>query len=197
MFIHRFLQVNNMTQTKVTIITAAVMIGILLIGAITILVLSDRQEKRELAASDAAGALTSSTTNSQYTDFAGNPANLDQYLGQVLVVTSWASWSPFSSAELTLLAEVAETYTEDGVIVIAINRAEAKSVAESYLRTIGVSDQVKLIVDSDDRYYRSIDGYTMPETVFYDRKGNVVVHQRGRLTNGEAVAYIEQVLSRE
>jgi len=186
-----------MTNTKVTFITLGIMVGILLVGAITIAVLENRQEKRELAASDAAGALTSTVTNSQYTDFAGNPANLDQYLGQVLVVNSWASWSPSSSAEITLIAEVADSYSDENVVFIAINRAEAKEVAELYLQTIGVSDQVRLIVDTDDRYYRSIDGYTMPETVFYDRKGNIVAHKRGALTKEEITKNIERALNQE
>lgn len=186
-----------MTQAKVTIITLGIMIIILLVGAVTIIMLDKRGEKRELAASDAAGALTSNETNSQYTDFEGNPANLDQYLGQVLVVTSWASWAPSSSAELTLLAEVANSYLDDDVMVIAINRAEAKDIAESYLQTIGVDEQVRLIVDANDRYYTSIDGYTMPETVIYDRRGNIVAHKRGTLIKDEVTKNIEQALARE
>jgi len=186
-----------MSQTKVTIITIAILVGILLIGAATIVAINYQQDKRELAASDAAGALNTSASSSPYTDFAGNPANLEQYLGQVLVVTSWASWSPFSEDELTLLADAAAPYAADGVVVIAINRAESKSLAESYLETIGVDKQVQLIVDNDDRYYREIGGYTMPETVFYDRKGNIVAHVRGALTRGEVEQYIEEALTQD
>jgi thiol-disulfide isomerase/thioredoxin len=159
--------------------------------------LKAREEKRELAASDAAASLTTSPSSAKYTDFAGNPADLEQYVGQVLLVNSWASWSPFSAAELTLLAETAETYAAQGVVVIAINRAEVKSSAESYLKTIGVGERVKLIMDTDDNYYESIGGYTMPETLIYDRKGNVIAHKRGSLTKSELLSYVEEALASE
>ena len=187
-----------MPQSKVTIITIAIMVGILIIGVITILLLNNQQEKRQLAASEAAGALAANKdTGAQYTDFAGNPANLEQYLGRVLIVTSWASWSPFSSTELQLLADATAPYADDDVVLIAINRAEAQSLAESYLQTIGVDEEVKLIVDSTDNYYKKIGGYTMPETVFYDRQGNIIAHERGSLTKDEVIFNIEQALADE
>jgi thiol-disulfide isomerase/thioredoxin len=164
---------------------------------ITIAVLNQRETSRELAASDAAGALNTNASTSPYTDFDGNPANLEQYLGQVLVVNSWASWSPSSATELNLLADAVSPFTDEGVVLIAINRAESKSLAESYLETIGVDQRVQLIVDTTDRYYREIGGYTMPETVFYDQKGNIVAHVRGALTRGEVEQYIEEALTQD
>jgi len=186
-----------MTVSKATTITIGSMVALLLIGAITIVLLQNQQAKRELAESPAAGALATGGAAAPYTDFAGNPANLDQYVGQVLIVNSWASWSPSSAAELKRLAEVAQSYAEQGVVVIAINRAEAKDTAEAYLQSIGVADQVRLIVDNDDRYYTSIGGYTMPETVFYDQNGSIVAHKRGELTGSEVASFIEEALMQE
>jgi len=186
-----------MTPIQTTITTIAVLLVILALGFWYITTLDHKQASRELADSQAASALADNASSTQYTDFAGNPANLQQYLGQVLVVTSWASWSPSSAAELALLANTASSYADQGVIVLAINRAETKSQAERYLRSIGVAQQVRLIVDTDDRYYKQIGGFTMPETVFYDRRGNIVAHERGALTAGEVNYYIGQALSQE
>jgi thiol-disulfide isomerase/thioredoxin len=186
-----------MKQSKTTTITLSVMVAVLVCGAITISLLNKQQEKRQLNTSDAAQALLTRATNSQYTDLAGNPANLDQYLGQVLVVTSWASWSPQSSSELRLLADAVEQYADDEVVMIAINRAESKAVAESYLQTININERIKLIVDSEDNYYQTIGGYTMPETLIYDRKGTIIAHKRGGLTPSEINIFIEQALSAE
>ena len=186
-----------MIKLNATSITIASLVGILIIGASTIVVLQNQQSQRELAASPAAGALATAGAAAPYTDFAGNPADLDQYVGQVLVVHSWASWSPFSSTQLTVLAEVSQSYAAQDVVFIAINRAEAKATAEAYLQTIGVADQVRLIVDNDDRYYKSIGGYTMPETVFYDQTGNIIAHKRGELSISEAASYIEQALAED
>jgi len=75
-------------QSKSTIITVGSMVAILVLGAITILILQNQQTKRELSMSPAAGALATSGSDAPYTDFDGNPADLDQYVGQVLVVHS-------------------------------------------------------------------------------------------------------------
>lgn len=186
-----------MIISRATIITVGCMLALLLIGAITILILQNQQTKRGLAVSPAAEALATGGAAAPYTDFAGNPANLDQYIGQVLVAHSWASWSPFSASELVRLAKVSQSYADAGVVVVAINRAEAKDTAESFLRSINVSDQVQLIMDNDDRFYKSIGGYTMPETVFYDQTGGIVAHKRGVLTDDEVATYIEEALAQE
>lgn len=189
--------IQTLIHYRTTIITITILIAIIIAGAFFISTLDEKQAERELAESDAAAILTDSASSTPYTDFAGNQAKLDQHLGQVLVVNSWASWSPFSGTELSLLADVVSAYDTASVQVIAINRAESKRIAESYLRTIGVDQRVKLIVDQDDRYYREIEGYTMPETLFYDRRGNVVHHHRGPLTASQVRYYIDQSLAVE
>jgi len=186
-----------MTQSKVTVITIAVMVGIILLGAVTIFLLDRGNDQRQLAASEAAAALSDRGSGNEYTDFDGNPANLDQYLGKVLVVTSWASWSPQSANELQLLTKTLDSYQADEVLLIAINRAESLETAELYLKTIGVKNQINLIVDNNDRYYKEIGGYTMPETLFYDQDGTIVAHKRGALTKEEIVANVEKALVAE
>ena len=186
-----------MKQTKTTIITLSILIGILLLGALVIILLNNRQAQLELKTSEAANVLRSDTAQTAYTDFDGNTANLEQYLGQVIVVTSWASWSPFSGSELSLLADASAQYAKEDVVLIAINRGEPKSTAKAYLKTIGVDDRVTLVVDEADSYYTKIGGYTMPETLVYDRQGGIVAHVRGRLTSGEVTSYIEEALARE
>lgn len=189
--------IQTIIDYRTTIITITILVAILLAGAFFISTLDEKQSERELAESDAAAVLSDTASSTPYTDFAGNQAKLDQHLGQVLVVNSWASWSPSSGDELSLLANVAAEYETASVQVIAINRAENRRIAESYLRTIGVDQRVKLIIDTDDRYYRDIGGYTMPETLFYDRKGNVVHHQRGPLTASQVSYFIDQALAVE
>ena len=183
-----------MQVSKTTISTVAILVGILAIGAWFVYQTNQKNQERELQESPAAQALQADPASAPFSDFDGNKADLDQYLGEVLVVTSWASWSPFSGAELQLLSQTAESYADQGVVVLAINRGEPQSTAERYLRTIGVEGRVRLIVDPDDRYYKAIGGYTMPETLFYDRKGNIVSHKRGTLTQDSVQESIERAL---
>lgn len=124
-----------------------------------------------------------------YTDFEGAAFDLEQYRGKVLVVNSWASWSPLSRDELTMLALLKQKYA-DILQVVAINRMESKAVAEAFIAAIGKPEGVVFLLDPNDTFYLSIEGFAMPETVVYDTEGNKVVHRRGSLTREEIERYI-------
>jgi len=129
-----------------------------------------------------------------YTDLAGNPLNLDTHLGTVVVVNSWASWSPYSQTELPLLATISDEYVGEDVRFLAINRGESKESAERFLQAIGVGESVELVLDVDDKFYTSIAGYAMPETIVYDKSGNVVYHARGVIDPEILQTYITAAL---
>lgn len=179
---------------KSTIITLCILLIILLIAAFFVYRSMQNSDKRALETSEAAGIFANSTTTANFTDFNGNDANLDQFLGKTLIVNSWASWAPSSVEELKLLTSVAKKYRDQDVVVIAINRAETRRTAESFLKTLGLSDEVLLIVDVDDRYYKAIDGFTMPETLVYDKRGEVVAHKKGAITEAELTLFLRKAL---
>lgn len=179
-------------------VTAFVVIGVILLVALVYTLFVINQNKREQADNNPANrALQVAADEEPYTDLAGNPLSLNEYVGKVLVVNSWASWSPDSTAELQIFAALRSKYDLDEVVILAINRAEPQTTAERYLRTLEVSDQVQLVLDPTDRYYRSIGGFAMPETIIYDRRGGIVHHQRGPLTAEQATIYIDQALSKQ
>jgi thiol-disulfide isomerase/thioredoxin len=116
-----------------------------------------------------------------YTDLNGNKVQIRDYRGKPLIINSWASWTPFSRTELPLLARYAETY-KDTLTILAINRMENVGVIRSYLSTVTVSDSLTILVDPTDYFYKAVSGYAMPETLFYDEDGNLIMHIRGVLT---------------
>jgi thiol-disulfide isomerase/thioredoxin len=167
-------------------------IGVIILMAViaTIMVVRDTRQ----ITTPIAESLQDGDGVAAYTDLLGNPMTLTSYVGKVIVVNSWASWSPESSRELPLLATIVKEYTDREVVVLAINRAEPQSTAERYLRTVGAADGVQLILDPDDHYYKSIGGYAMPETIFYDTKGNIVQHHHGVLTEAKIRTFLEETL---
>ncbi|MEZ4104328.1 MAG: TlpA disulfide reductase family protein [Candidatus Paceibacterota bacterium] len=130
-----------------------------------------------------------------YTDLEGNQLSLKEYLGKIMVVTSWASWSPYSKMELELLDKVALNYDQEKVVFLAINRKESKDRAKRYINTVSQVETVKIILDPEDRFYKLIGGYAMPETIVYDKKGNVEKHFRGTLSEEELKGIIDKSLS--
>ncbi|MCA9359753.1 TlpA family protein disulfide reductase [Candidatus Nomurabacteria bacterium] len=145
--------------------------------------------------SPAMRSLSVSGDDTPYTDLNGNSVSLSDFVGQVLVVNSWASWSPASVNELKTLSVITNEYKDSSVKVIAINRGEPANTAKSFLQTYSISEDVMLVLDYDDRYFASIGGYNMPETVVYDTKGNIFHHERGAMSESKLRRIISQAMA--
>ena len=130
---------------------------------------------------------------SSYLDLDGNPVFLSSMKGKSLIVNSWASWMPFSKDELVILNELKKKYG-DSIQILAINRMEDRELVKSYLDIYGIEKNVTFLIDPTDNFYRAIDGYAMPETVFYASDGTLSMHKRGVLTVEELETYTINIL---
>lgn len=172
-----------------SLITLAIVVFVLVIAAYFAYQALSNNEQAAIEASPAGAALLAPERAGSFTDIDGEPVSLNDYLGKVLVVNSWASWSPQSAQELATLAELTDLFVENDVVVLAINRAEPKETAQAFLRSLAVTDSVVLLLDAEDTFYQNIGGYAMPETLFYDTEGNIIFHKRGPLQSSEIVQY--------
>lgn len=129
-----------------------------------------------------------------YTDLEGNPVNLTAFKGKPLIINSWATWMPFSQAELPLLAKIKEE-KGDSINVLAINRMEDKAVIKSYINVFSIPNTIIFLVDPTDNYYKVTGGYSMPETIFYNADGVIVSHKRGNMTEEEFRSLVDQITS--
>lgn len=178
----------NKTNIKYLVVLLVIVVGLVFLTNY----LLERGEEKKLLESVAAGALVGEEGKSDYADIEGNPVDLADYIGGTIVVTSWASWCPFCSDQLRQLSDYLNENPDSEVYVLAINRAEPITTAQSFLKTINAHENIVLLLDPKDKYYKSIGGFTMPETVFYDRKGSIVHHQRGVLKSLGIEKYIEE-----
>lgn len=145
--------------------------------------------------SPAQSALSSGANVSKYSDLSGNPVSLEEYFGKVIVVNSWASWCPSCGQELVELADVGDIYKDREVVILAMNRAEPTTTAQAYMKPLVVGSAVQLVLDPQDSYYESIQGFTMPETVFYDSDGNITFHKRGDMSLDDMIFHIDAALT--
>ncbi|MFT7506891.1 MAG: thiol-disulfide isomerase/thioredoxin [Acidimicrobiales bacterium] len=164
-------------MNKGTIITFAVVIAIFFLAG---LYTYSIQHTARVAEKDSEASRTLTVSEeAPYTDLEGNPFSFDDYRGQVRVVNAWASWCPFCTNELADFEQLAQEFSEQNVAVIAINRKEPRERAKHFLSSLGEFTYIDFAIDLSDAYYTSIGGFSMPETVFYDREGNIVIHKRG------------------
>lgn len=115
------------------------------------------------------------------------------FSGKPLVVNSWAAWCPFCRKELADFAAAQKEFG-DKVAIIAVDRAEAKEVARKYTDELGVTDDLIFLLDSSDSFYQSIGGFSMPETIFVDKDGNIKIHKRGPMDINEIRQKINEIL---
>lgn len=178
---------------KSSIITIFILVVVLLaLGTVTYFMHS----KNVLNEKDTAATQSlSASEETPYTDIDGNSFSFDDYRGNVRVVNVWASWCPFCAQELKDFEVLAEEYRDQNVAVIAVNRKETKEKVIAFLKTVGTFEHTVFTIDLTDAFYTSVGGFSMPETVFYDARGNVVMHRRGALSLEEMRTLTEQALN--
>ena len=127
-------------------------------------------------------------------DYNGNIVSLADFQGKPIIVNSWAVWCPFCVKELEDFAKLQQEFG-DKIVIIAIYRAEPLSKVKQYTDDLGVTDSLVFLLDPQDSFYRSIGGFSMPETIFVDGEGNILLHKRGPMTVDEMKVKVQQLFA--
>jgi len=153
----------------------------MLIGAGCTLATQDSSSNK--SGSKTVGSGIESTTvkaapNFSLQDYQGKTVTLSDFSGQPILINSWAVWCPFCEQELVDFAEAQKEFG-DKVKIIAIDRAESLATTKTFTDELGVTDGLIFLLDPKDSFYRSISGFSMPETIFVNGDGEIVLHKRG------------------
>jgi thiol-disulfide isomerase/thioredoxin len=116
-------------------------------------------------------------------DLDGEPLDLEDYRGQVVVLKVWASWCPPCRAEMPLVVGLDEEYDDDEAVVLGVNIRDNNAAAQSFARTQDVGfrsfedpGSEVLLSLSDD-----LGPYSLPSTVVLDREGRLAVLVLGEI----------------
>lgn len=116
--------------------------------------------------------------NLELEDSKGNIHYLGDFVGKPLILNAWASWCPFCVTELPDFDALQNEFGDD-IQIIAINRKESSKDIAQYLDTIEISSKLLFLEDPTDSFYESIQGFSMPETLFINAQGELLTHKRG------------------
>lgn len=180
-----------------SIITVSILIVCVIAVAIAAYVYMRPGETKENSA--AMRVLSSSEESGQatFTTLAGEAVDINAHAGKIRIVNSWATWSPFSAADLTLLNTLAGEYPEQ-VVVIAVNRAEPEHKVRAFLAQFAIpTDGLTMVLNPEDTLYDTVGGYAMPETIIFDTTGAEFVHIRGELKEAEFRQRLQELLQSE
>ncbi len=124
----------------------------------------------------------------------GTETSLRTFVGTPLVINSWAVWCPFCREELPDFARLKEEYGEQ-IKMIAINRAESVEGAQSFTDSLSLPAPILFLMDQSDTFYRAIGGFAMPETLFMNAAGDIVVHKRGFMDLEEMRRHTDAIIT--
>ena len=110
-------------------------------------------------------------------------------LSDFTLVYAWASWCPICADDLVYLNEVASS--NSGFQVLAVNRKESTYQANRFLNTLNDLSHISFVIDVEDRYYKEIEGYSMPEGILYDKTGTIILHIRGSVRDVDILNLIK------
>jgi thiol-disulfide isomerase/thioredoxin len=124
----------------------------------------------------------------------GEPLDLADYEGKVVVLNFWASWCAPCRAEAPNLIEVAETTKASGVEFVGVNVKNAKDEALAFERKQGVPypslhDQPGVLLTR----FRKIVPQTPPTTLVLDRQGRIAGVFIGGVTTRELLVPVQAV----
>jgi len=167
----------------------AIIVGILVVGGVGWLAISSRNASEESARQ----TQFEKAPDFSLQDYNGKTVKLADFAGKLLIINSWAAWCPFCRKELVDFAAAQKEFGDD-VAIIAIDRAESRKTAKKYTDELGVTNLIFLL-DPSDSFYQSIGGFSMPETIFVDRDGNIAERKRGPMEINEIRQKIQKLLS--
>lgn len=168
----------------------AIIIGVLIVAGVSWLAISSRDASKESTHQ----AQSEKAPDFALQDYNGKIVKLADFAGKPLIVNSWAAWCPFCRKELVDFAAAQKEFGDD-VVIVAIDRVESQETAKKYTDELGVTNGLIFLLDPSDSFYQSIGGFSMPETIFVDRDGNIAERKRGPMDINEMRQKIQKLLS--
>jgi thiol-disulfide isomerase/thioredoxin len=126
------------------------------------------------------------------TTLEGEPLDVADFRGQVVVLNFWASWCPPCRAEAPNLVEVAEATKASGVQFVGVNVKNARDEALAFERKQGVPypslhDQPGVLLTR----FRKLVPQVPPTTLILDRQGRIAGRFIGGVTTRELLVPVQ------
>ncbi|MEX2028913.1 MAG: TlpA disulfide reductase family protein [Candidatus Paceibacterota bacterium] len=166
-----------------------IIVGLVALGGIVIFLSAERGG----VDTESSGSAFDAFATISLVDYEGNTVSLEEFRGKPLVINSWAVWCPFCREELPDFAELQEEFG-DKITVIAIDRQESLKKAKGYTDELGITDDMLFLLDSSDSFYKSIGGFSMPETIFVNSAGEIIVQKRGPMELEEMREHTNKII---
>lgn len=126
------------------------------------------------------------------TSLDGQPVDLRDYRGQVVLVNLWATWCPPCKQEMPDLQRFYENHHEEGFVIIAINDGEPADLVHPFVAEYGLTFPIWL--DEAGVSERILKTINLPSSYVIDRQGTVRLAWKGAIRYNVLEKYITPLL---
>jgi len=124
----------------------------------------------------------------------GKRVKLSDYEGKVVLLSFWATWCAPCKQELPILQRLLDKYEKDGLVVLAVNIDDPKTVAEVRRFVADRKLRMPVLLDGDSKVLgRFNPRHSLPFLQAIDREGRRAFHHTG-FTSGTEKELEEQIL---
>ena len=108
---------------------------------------------------------------------ANEEVSVSSLRGRPVLFNMWASWCSLCTQKIADLVLLQKEFG-DKIIIVEVNRGESVETVKRYADQYGAGNLL-FVLDANESLYREIKGFSMPETLFLDKDGNIADHTRG------------------
>jgi thiol-disulfide isomerase/thioredoxin len=107
----------------------------------------------------------------------GEQFNNESTKGKVLLFQFWTTWCPYCKSEESLVDDIAAEFSDQGLVVIAVDVGESKKVVQQYLKDH--PRKCHIVMTGDTNLAAMYAATRYPIYVVIDRDGKIVDTQHG------------------
>ncbi len=108
---------------------------------------------------------------------AGDQFNNASVKGKIVLFEFWTTWCKFCEGEASLVDDIAKEFSDQGLIVLAVDVLEPDQKVKKYLAEHPRS--VPIVLTKDTNLAAMYNAQSYPIYVLIDREGNIAAEQRG------------------
>ena len=91
-----------------------------------------------------------------FADADDKPLRLADYKGRIVLLNFWATWCAPCRQEIPQFVAAYERFRNEGLLVLAVNMQEGKSIARGYAEDFGMKFPIPIDVDGEVRQHLSV-----------------------------------------
>ena len=131
-------------------------------------------------------------TNFVVTDINGKKVNLSDYIGKPVVVNFWATWCGPCKSELPAFDKLCKEYKNQVEFMMVDLVDGYQETVENSKKFISQSSyEFSVFFDTEFSASNAYKLYSIPQTIFVDKEGNIVNYHIGAMSEQTLKQYIE------